>query len=127
MASKTSLPGGLWCDNPQSWSKQAVVRIEAMSDDQVLLELQEVMEGQNYSWHSINELLQDRLEKGDIEYTLVGGDVVFEWNNLCDEKRAWGKNGVLSHESPEFNRDCLINLMILPFQGGLGFECKLPT
>ena len=117
----------LFHGDTHSWSKQAVMRIEALSDSQVLLELQEAMEGRNYSWHSINKLLQNRLDEGDIEFTHVGGDVLFEWNNLCDEKRIWEKNGKFSHDCSEFNRDCLINLMILPFQGGLGFECTLST
>ncbi|KAH6675997.1 hypothetical protein B0J14DRAFT_427352, partial [Halenospora varia] len=92
------------------WSKQTVLRIEALSEPQVLSELQGVMEGRTYSWHSINELLQGRLDQGDLEFMPVDGDVIFEWNNLCDEKREWERKGRLSDNCAEFNRDCLINL-----------------
>lgn len=83
------------------------------------------MEGYNYLWHSINVLLQDQLDKGHLEFTLVDGDILFEWNNLCDKKREWERKGRLSNDSADFNRACLINLMILPFQVGLGNKGKL--
>ena len=107
------------------WPKREVLRIEELPDQQVLSELQKVMEGYNYSWHSINMLLQDQLDKGHLEFTLVDGDVLFEWNNLCDKEREWERKGRLSNDSADFNRDCLINLMILPFQVGLGHKGKL--
>jgi hypothetical protein len=91
----------------------------------VLSELQEIMDGRGYSWHSINELLQDQLNKEDLEFTIIDGDILFEWNNLCDEKRKWERKGCLSDDSVEFNRDCLINLKILPFQAGLSLKSKL--
>lgn len=122
MAFKAPLQGTLSRNDAYAWSKQTVLRIEALSDQQVFLALQSTMEGKGYSWHSINELLQDRLDQGHLEFTFVDGDVLFEWNNLCDEKRVWERKGGLSHHCAEFHRDCLINLMILPFQGGLGFE-----
>jgi len=127
MASRNFLQGGLCCNDAHAWPKQAVLWIESLSEQQILLELQRVMDGWNYSWHSINELLQGRLDQGDLEFTLVDGDVLFEWNNLCDEKRGWERKGRLSDNCAEFNRDCLINLMILPFQGGLGLEGKFST
>ncbi|KAL5325382.1 hypothetical protein ACEPPN_006507 [Leptodophora sp. 'Broadleaf-Isolate-01'] len=80
------------------------------------------MDDQNYSWHSINALLQSRLEQGDLDFTFEDGDVLFEWNNLCDEKRRWEVKGQLSENTADFNRDCLVNLLILPFEGGLGPE-----
>ncbi|KAH6666159.1 hypothetical protein B0J14DRAFT_491608 [Halenospora varia] len=127
MASKAPIQGEICRNNAYTWSKQTVLRIEALSEPQVLSELQGVMEGRTYSWHSINELLQGRLDQGDLEFMPVDGDVLFEWNNLCDEKREWERKGRLSHNCAEFNRDCLINLMILPFQAGLGLESKLST
>ncbi len=107
------------------WPKREVLRIEALSEQQVLSELQEIMEGRNYSWHSINKLLQDQLDKEALEFTFIDGDILFEWSNLCDEKRKWERKGCLSDDCAEFNRDCLINLKILPFQAGLGLKSKL--
>jgi hypothetical protein len=107
------------------WPKREVLRIEALSEQQVLSELQEIMKGHGYSWHSINKLLQDQLDKEALEFTFIDGDILFEWNNLCDEKRKWERNGCLSADCAEFNRDCLINLKILPFQAGLGLKSKL--
>ena len=33
------------------------------------------MEGHNYSWNCINDLLQARFDKGSLEFSLVDGDV----------------------------------------------------
>jgi hypothetical protein len=112
-------------DDFSLWPEREVLRIEALSEQQVLSELQEIMEGRSYSWHSINQLLQDQLDKEALEVTFIDGDILFEWNNLCDEKRKWERKGCLSNDCAEFNRDCLINLKILPFQAGLGLESKL--
>jgi hypothetical protein len=60
------------------WPKREVLRIEALSKRQVLCKLQGIMEGQNYSWHCINELLQVRFNKGNLEFTAVDRDVLFE-------------------------------------------------
>lgn len=109
------------------WPQKAISWIEALSEEQVLSKLQGVMEGLNYSWYTINDLLQNRLDQGQLEFTVVDGHVLFECNNLRDEKRVWERKGRLSHNCPEFNRDRLIKLMILPSQGGLGLESKLST
>ena len=112
-------------DNLSLWPEREVFRIEALSEQQVLLELQDIMEGRSYSWHSINELLKAQLDKEILEFTLMDGDIIFEWNNLCIEKQKWERKGRLSNSCAEFNRDCLINLKILPFQAGFGLESKL--
>jgi len=66
--------------------------------------------------------MQAQVDEGVLEFTLQDGDVVFEWNSLCDEKREWERNGRLSvRNCAEFNRHCLINLKIIPSQG-LGLE-----
>ncbi len=109
-------------DNLALWPRREVLRIQALSDKQVLTELQEIMEGRNYSWHKISQLLQAQLDKGALEFTLEDGDVIFEWNNLCHEKREWERNRRFSVSCAEFKKDCLINLKIIPIQGGLGFE-----
>ena len=113
-------------DSYSLWSEREVERIEALSDHQVITELHQIMIGDNYSWHRINQLLQGQLDEKVIEFTVEGGDVIFEWNNLCDERREWEKSGRLSVCSAEFNRDCLINLKILPIRGGMGNEGRLP-
>ncbi|KAH8800513.1 hypothetical protein F5884DRAFT_810648 [Xylogone sp. PMI_703] len=82
------------------------------------------MEGDRYSWYSVNEALQNQLDKEALEFTFIGRDVIFEWNNLCDEKQKWERKGYLSTNNADFNRDCLINLKILPFKAGLP-ESKL--
>ncbi|KAG4412482.1 hypothetical protein IFR04_014376 [Cadophora malorum] len=106
----------------ERWAEQQVLRVESLSKQQVLLELLGIMEGYSYSWHCINEFLQARFDEGSLERSPVDGDVLFEWNNLCDEKRTWEENGCLSVNDAGFNIDCLINLMILPVQAGLGNE-----
>jgi hypothetical protein len=39
------------------WAKRQVLRIEALLKQEVLCELQGIIEGHNYSWHYINDLL----------------------------------------------------------------------
>ncbi|TVY17570.1 hypothetical protein LARI1_G004942 [Lachnellula arida] len=110
------------------WPNQEVLRIETLSDKLVVAELQAIMEGYGYSWHKINQLLQAELDKEALEFTLEDGDVIFEWNNLCDEKRQWERKRTHSVQSVGFKRDCLINLKIIPFKAGLGIEgVKLVT
>ncbi|TVY14768.1 hypothetical protein LARI1_G008253 [Lachnellula arida] len=104
------------------WPKTEVLRIEALSDKLVIAELQAIMEGCGYSWHKINQLLQAELDKEALEFTLEDGDIIFEWNNLCDQKRQWETKRSHSVQSTEFKRDCLINLKIIPFKAGLGIE-----
>ncbi|PVH72073.1 hypothetical protein DL98DRAFT_577015, partial [Cadophora sp. DSE1049] len=106
----------------ERWAERQVLRVESLSKRQVLLELHCIMEGYRYSWHCINEFLQVRFDEGSLECSSVDGDVLFEWNNLCDEKRTWEKKGRLSVNNAGFHMDCLINLMILPVQAGLGNE-----
>ncbi|KAH7309381.1 hypothetical protein BKA65DRAFT_469477 [Rhexocercosporidium sp. MPI-PUGE-AT-0058] len=106
----------------ERWAERQVLRVENLSKQQVLLELHGIMEGHSYSWHCINEFLQARFDEGSLECSPVDGDVLFEWNNLCDEKRTWERKGRLSVNNSGFNMDCLINLMILPVQAGLGNE-----
>jgi hypothetical protein len=107
------------------WAKRQVLRVEALSKQEVLCELQGIMEGHSYSWNRINDLLQARLDEGSLEFSFADGDVLFEWNNLCYEKRMWEKRGRLSVDNAEFNMACLINLKILPVQAGLGIEGRL--
>jgi len=109
------------------WAKQEVLKIEGLSKQQVMSELQGIMEGHKYSWHCINALLQGKLEEGSLEFSDCHGEVLFEWKNLCDEKRMWEKNGRPSVKSEKFNVACLINLKILPIKAGLGSEGKLAS
>jgi hypothetical protein len=113
-----SSPGGI------PWETQEVLRIEALLDTEVLAELQRILDGHDYSWHRISQLLQEQLDGGILEFTLDDGSVIFEWNNLCSEKQRWESKGRLSARCAEFYKDCLINLKILPFQGGLSIEGK---
>lgn len=104
------------------WETHEVLRIEALSDTQVFTELQRIFDGYDYSWVRINQLLQQQLDEGVLEFTLEDGSVIFEWNNLCGEKRIWERRGHLSASCSDFYRDCLINLKILPAEGGLNIE-----
>jgi hypothetical protein len=124
MVSDIPSQSGIRCIDGQVWSQQTVLRIEALSDQQVSSELQRAMQGLSYSWHSINELLRSKFDQGGLQLIPNDGDILFEWINLCDEKREWERKGRLSNNCAEFKRDCLINLMILPFQAGLGLEGK---
>ena len=103
-----------------------VLRIEALQNEEVYAEIRDIMDSRSYSWNRISQFLQEQLEKGALEFTLKDGDVVFEWNNLCDEKQKWERQRCLSIDSPEFLRDCLINLKLIPIHGGIGLQGDLP-
>ena len=103
-----------------------VLRIEALQNEEVYAEIRDIMDSQSYSWNRISQFLQEQLERGALEFTLKDGDVVFEWNNLCDEKQKWERQRCLSVDSPEFLRDCLINLKLIPIHGGIGLQGDLP-
>lgn len=109
-------------DNFSLWPQKEVERIGTLSDHQVIAELQQLMVGNEYSWHTINYLLQEQVNNKTLEFTLEHGDIIFEWNNLCDERREWEKKGCFSVHGADFNRDCLVNLKIIPIRGGLGNE-----
>ena len=111
-----------YCNDVFLWPEWEVLRVDALSDREVLTELHGIMDGRNYSWHSINQLLQKQLDNDSLEFTLHDGDVVFEWNNLCNQKKLWERTKLLSNNCADFNRDCLINLKIMPFKGGLYTE-----
>ncbi|OBT82273.1 hypothetical protein VE02_09776 [Pseudogymnoascus sp. 03VT05] len=87
------------------WPKKEVLRIEALSNQEVLSELEGIMDS-----------------RSALEFTFQDGDVIFEWNILCNEKRNWEQKKALSSRSTEFNRDCLINLKILPAKAGFGYK-----
>lgn len=106
--------------DPSLWQTKEIERINASPDSDVLAELQRIMDGYDYSWHTINQALQDQLNEGTLEFTLEHGDVIFEWNNLCEERRGWLKRTCFSESDAAFHRDCLINLKILPVRAGLG-------
>lgn len=103
---------------------QEVRRIEALSNEEVRLEFEAIIKGHGYSWHSINALMQNQLNEGALEFTGIDGDVIFEWNNLCDEKRHQEQNGCYLITCDEFYRDCLINLKIMPTKARFGLEGK---
>jgi len=106
------------------WPTNEVLRIEALSDDEVDTELRTIMGGQLYSWNKISLLLQEQLNDGVLDYTSEDGDVVFEWNSLCDERKHWERQQCFTVNSKEFKRDCLINLKLIPIQGGIGPQGK---
>jgi hypothetical protein len=111
-------------DGLSFWREKEINRLNALFDCQVLEELQRIMGGYDYSWHTINQALQEQLNDGTLEFTLEHGDIIFEWNNLCEERREWEKRGCFSVYSADFNRDCLFNLKIIPVRAGLGDKGK---
>jgi hypothetical protein len=64
------------------WQKREISRIESLSDDEVLKEVQNIMNGQNYSWFSLDKHLRA------IE---ISGVLYSEWAILWEAKRSWDK------------------------------------
>jgi hypothetical protein len=108
------------------WEKEEIKRIEALSDQAVLRELRKIISGQYYSWRRISQLLKLRFYRNllYIEH-FESGNILYEWNVLCDEKTHWLRHGCPSFKNFRFNRDCLTKLKIIPSQAGLGIEGEL--
>ncbi len=105
------------------WEKQQMSRIAKLSDRSVLRELRSIMNGEIYSWGRISQLLKHRFdEKLLVLEHFEPGNILYEWNVLCDEKRHWSHHKRPSFKSLKFNRDSLIKLKIIPTQAGLGIE-----
>lgn len=49
----------------------------------------------------------------EIEH-LQTGNILYEWNVLCDEKLSWFCYDRASFENLKFNSACLTNLKIIP-------------
>jgi hypothetical protein len=107
------------------WEKQEIERIQGLSDRKVLRELRSIMRGESYSWSNISQQLQRRLDAGFLELEhFESGNIIYEWNVLCDEKIYWENYKHPSFTSFRFNKDCLIKLKVIPTQAGLGPDGK---
>jgi len=107
------------------WEKQEIHRIMALSCREVRRELKDIMRGMNYSWSNIAQRLKSRLQKKVLKMEhFEPGNILYEWNVLCDEKLSWKLRGHPSFTSFDFNRDSLVKLKIIPTQAGLGAEGK---
>jgi len=111
------------------WEQWQLLRISALSDDQVRIELGEIMRGINYSWQTISQQLRLKFNSGVLQLeNFQGGNTLYEWNVLCDEKVYWEYHGQPSFQSFRFNRDCLLKLKTIPTHVGLGkegrFSCR---
>ncbi len=104
--------------NMSSWPEQEVVRIESLSNEEVLIELQEVMVGANYSWNRMHYLFQDKA-------WALPTALLLEWKNACEERMGWESKGRLSANNNDYRRDFLINLKIFPFLADIGNESEL--
>jgi hypothetical protein len=92
-----------------------------LSDSQVLAELRATMLSHNYSWYTISNSLQSNLESQRlvIEH-FEPGNILYEWNVLCDEGIHWQHHERPTFRNATFNRECLLLLRITPTQAGLG-------
>jgi hypothetical protein len=108
------------------WETLQKTRINSLSDRAVLEELRDIMAGRGYSWYGIARGLQRRYRKGLISLEHFDpGNVLYEWNVLCDEKISWERRKCPSFLSFRFNRACLFNLKMIPVAAGLGHKGTL--
>lgn len=105
-----------------TWEQQHIKRVETLSDQQVLKEVNRIMLGHNYSWYTISQRLQAKHndKKLYLEH-FEPGNVLYEWNVLCDERISWLRHKEPTFRSVKFNKTCLINLVLVP-SAGLGLE-----
>lgn len=102
------------CD---TWETLQHDRITKLSDAEVLVELRNVMKGCNYSWRTISKKLRARNRNGYLELEhFEAGNLLYEWNVLCDEKLHWSRYGNPSFRNSGFNRVCLVNLLVIPWK-----------
>jgi hypothetical protein len=107
-----------------AWANLETLRIQELSGNNVLNELQNVMNGSQYSWKSIHH----RLQELNVEYSIY-----LEWNALSTIKREWDEHHVLNGVAiaktewrPSSYQALLISLKVFPIQAGLGAEGKSP-
>jgi len=98
-----------------TWERSQLNWIATLSDSEVLIALQNVMEGHGYSWHTIAKQLQTRVNNRSLQLEhFEPGNIPYEWNVLCDEKTSWTRNKKPSFLNLGFNRACLFNLRTIP-------------
>lgn len=72
-----------------SWAAQELMRIEALPNADLIIEVHHAMNGQTYSWRSIRR----RLQNLDIDQSLQ-----LDWNDLCNLKQTWDSIPSLTRE-----------------------------
>lgn len=109
------------------WAHREVARIEALSDEELVIEVTNVMNGDIYSWKSI----QTRMQQLDANPALR-----LEWSSLWNLKKKWERfdsvtqqNGVVpttetvqSLRNPQALRVLLVKPKLITSRAGLGKE-----
>jgi hypothetical protein len=114
------------------WARREVARIEALSEEELIIEVTNAMMGSDYSWRSINTRMQ-RLDANSTVY--------LDWSSLWSLKKKWESipsvtcgrqskttttvQSVGSHNkirSTEDFRVLLVNLKLITARAGLGGE-----
>jgi len=91
------------------------MRASILTDNKVKRELRAIMHGVNHSWLCISQQLQARVNCGTLQiYHFESGNTIYEWNVFCDKKCHWKIFGRPLFLSFKFNRDCLVQLKIMP-------------
>ncbi|KAE8441677.1 hypothetical protein EG329_004549 [Mollisiaceae sp. DMI_Dod_QoI] len=110
-----------------TWAYRELVRIEALPNADLILEVHNAINGHNYSWKSI----QTKLRHLNVDYSLY-----LEWDTLCHLKRTWETFPSLTrdkqHEdivaslsrddkawNPKYLRTLLVNLRLIPIRAGV--------
>lgn len=93
-----------------------IANIEIMTDSELVEQLEGMMEGRDYSWHTINRGLQSLVD----DHVLNDRTLLRRWNFLCKEKQRWDNMERHLFAFPQHNRVCLINLILIPSIAGLG-------
>jgi hypothetical protein len=95
--------------------REELARIDRLTDYEVFVELQKIMEGRDYSWHAINQGLQAQVDDG----VLTDEVLIARWNFLCEEKRRREHMNCRPFERLRYNRGCLFSLNTIPTLAGL--------
>ncbi|CZR55697.1 uncharacterized protein PAC_05585 [Phialocephala subalpina] len=105
------------------WENYQKARIQQLSDHQVLCEIERIMNGRDYSWCTIAQRLRTKWRQQLLRLDhFEPGNVLYEWNVLCDEKVSWRRHCRPSFVSFKFNRDTLFKLRVIPSRAGLGID-----
>ena len=95
---------------PPEWA-----RINALPDYHVFRELQEILGGSKYSWHTINQKIQAQVD----DEIFVNEFYLQLWNFLCQERGKWEHMQRQSFVCPRYNRGYLLSLKTIPLLIGL--------
>jgi hypothetical protein len=105
------------------WSELS--RIDRLTQEEMIGELQSIFEGRNYSWYTIKSKLEQVLDQGQIEYNEASDTNIFWlWNMLVQEREMWHHYHHIHEIRGSHWKDCLKYLKLIPGRACLMYNIE---